>query len=339
MRCTVWLLTAFFFFITTTAHAQSKKIIQEKARQRFGYYWFFDRGVMSERGTMSCGQCHRPEKEFGYSNGQAIAVGGVGVPGNGLGLLGIRNPIGLLNVGDRLDDEMNWDGRNKGLYKMCLQAVADPLVLGISIEEAVARTARSKFYQDLAELGYGSRDITEGRIRDSLVFFMKMLSYKGLPADQSAAGLKTGMPASFYRGEKVFMFNCAVCHQPENDWQDNEYHDIGIALRSRNNDRVRGRVTGNTEDDFKVRTPSLRGVPHTPPYMHDGSIETLDEVIGLFARGGAFVRPNGDIQRSRRMDKFVTAIRMNKQECTDLKVYMTLGFQGDKYPYYPNPHK
>lgn len=318
--------------------AQPPEVPPLKAAERLGWELFFDSEVLSVDGTMSCASCHIPNPKFGYSDGRKIAVGRINSNGARLGLLGVRNTRSLLNISDIEDGLQDGDGRLKGVMQSCVQAVTDPLVLGhASIADMVARAAAKPRYQELARIGYGSPGVTDARVRSSLVYFLRKIRMDDLPADRIAAGLDSGLPNSAVRGWKVFEKHCVACHAPENGWRDNEFHNIGISSRSASTDLGRGAVTGQAKDNFAFATPTLVGCASTQPFMHDGSLRSLDEVVGYFAFGGAFKR-GGQVLRDPNIDPLVAQIRYSRREAADLKDYLELGFQGH-YPFFENPHK
>lgn len=314
------------------------KISAEAAQVRLGYEVFFDARVLSIQGTMSCASCHNPDPKFGYSDGRKVAVGQIGATGTGLGLLGVRNTRTLVNSSGLEKRPANSDGRAPGLYAQCFQAVTDPLVLGMpSVQATVDRVNSVERYRDLAAIAYKHAYVTEAELRQAVVAFLKTLNSNDLPADRLAAGEETALPAAAVRGWKVFQKHCIVCHDPKNDWRDYQFHNIGISSRSRSTDRGRGAIT-TAADNWKFATPTLREIAKTRPYMHNGSLSSLEEVVGFFANGGKYVIA-GRVQIDPNIDPLVAAIEFNAAEASDLKAFLELGFQGANYPYRANPHR
>ncbi|HEY1599700.1 MAG TPA: cytochrome c peroxidase [Pirellulales bacterium] len=309
----------------------------EAARVRLGYEIYFDAGVLSLEGTMSCASCHKPDPKFGYSDGLRVAIGQRGAAGSGLGLLGVRNVPSLVNVGDKYGHACNADGR-AGLGNACLQAVADPLVLGMpSVAAAVDRANTRERYRQLSRIAFGHETLSEKEFRACVVAFLKTLRSDDLPADRLAKGLPTALPPAPLRGWKIFQTHCVSCHQPENGWRDFKYHNVGIASRSRSSDRGRGAVTNVASDDFCFATPSLAECAKSPPYMHDGSLKTLADVVAFFGAGGRYI-VNGRVLRDPDIDPEVAAIELGAAQQADLVSFLELGFQGAGYPYRENPH-
>lgn len=335
------------------AHSQDPELVK-KAKQEIGRRFFFDGSVQSLTGKLSCSTCHDPDPKFGYSNGHEIAVGAQGYdPRAPLGVMGIHNTKSLLGCSRLLRKPCDADGRAPNLNAACLQAVTDPLVLGMpSLDAVTQRMSNGKEYRDLAKIAYAPYEgvFNEFMLRDSLLHFLVLLDYNNLPADRMAVGLEVDVPESCKRGEKLFMQWCAGCHKPENHWTDDDYHNIGWNYR--NNiviqgnqlqvkivDKVRSTVTNNPADDCKVLTPSLRGIVHTAPYFLDGKAKTIREVLEYKASGGRFVI-NGVTYNDPNRDDLIKVIAITKAGIDDLTDYLELCFQDpEHYPLFTDPSK
>lgn len=315
----------------------------DKAVVEFGQRVFFDAGVCSLLGTMSCASCHNPDPEYGYSDALKIAVGAMGVQGNGLGLIGIRRTPSLIDCYVLKDRDTNCDGRAPGLSSSCLQAVADIRVLGMpNIDTMVARINSRPEYRELAEFIYKQpAGVDEGQLRYCLVEFLCTIRAYGVPADLIEAGIKTGLPAGALRGRALFQKHCEVCHVAENRYQDFEYHNIGINAYSGSTDLGRGQFTGRPEDERKFRTRGLVDCAKRPPYMHDGCMADLPEVVHFFAMGGAYVAQDGRTYRDTDIDPLIARIKMTPDEERDMVEWCDLGYQTppEGYPKLENPWK
>ena len=311
------------------------------AVERIGYEVFFDRSVCSLRGTISCADCHNPDPRFGWSDGRKVAVGDFGNPNAPLGIMGVRNSRSLVSC-YHLEHRLVWgDGRTQGLFAQCMTATQDPRVGAMpSVQAVVDRINARPHYRELALAAYASASISEGQLRECMVAFLKTIRSDDLPADRLAAGLPVNLPASAIRGWNIFAAHCIICHQPENDWRDYEFHNAGICARSRSSDLLRGAVTGRVEDNYKVATPTLREIAKTPPYMHDGSLPLLADVVAYFGAGGRYI-VSGEMLRDPNIDEQIKSISLTKNEQSDLVDFLTLGFQNppDKYPYRSNPNQ
>lgn len=319
---------------------------KKDAQIRLGYELFYDKGALSLEGTMSCASCHMGDKKHGWGDGRKIAVGAIGTTDSATGRLNTRNSKSLINVPE--DRFLDYDGRVFGIYRQCFQAVVDRDVFNMpSIQAVVNRVNQNKRYQTLAKTAYNKPSVDERELRECMVAFILCIRWDDLPADRLANGQDVTLPASAVRGWVIFQKFCIACHQPENDWQDFQFHDIGIAARSRSTDKLLGVVTEKEADDFKARTCGLAGSPFNPPYMHDGSLATMKEVVDYFAMGGRYkIKGTNEPLRGRTIDPLVAKIHIPKSEDrADLLDFMNFGFQrpdeddeSKNYPDFPNPH-
>jgi len=319
--------------------AQAQQLPPQIALQQLGHELFFDKSL-SALGNISCASCHNPDIRYGYSDRLRVAVGLPGVAGAPLGIVGLRNTMGLLRVAHKENKLAFRDGRVDGLYRQCLAASTDPRVMGQpNVQSLVAQAAKNQRYQRLSQAAY-AKPLDESIVRAALVAFIKGLNYEDLPADRLAAGLPIEVPDSVRRGWALAQKWCVSCHIPGNDWTDDEFHNIGISLRSGSNDRGRGLITGNPADDYAFITPTLAGCPHNPPYMHDGSLETLEQVVYYKASGGVYMARDGSHKRDRLIDPRIKRISLNRQEADDVVAWLKLAMQDPtKYPERKDPHQ
>ncbi len=290
---------------------------------------------MSVDGTMSCAHCHNPDKRFGYSEGRQIAVGRIAAAGSPLGLIGIRNVPTLLRVRSKL--LCDTDGRAT-LATACIQAITDIRVFGQpSLQAMVDRINSRPRYVQLSQFAFPApAGFDLYRVQECLVTFVSTIDSPNLPADRLAAGLKVTLPDSARRGWEVFQAWCITCHDPRQDWRDNQFHNIGMSARAGNADLGRGAITGNAADNFHFATPTMVEIAKHGPYMHDGSIRTLEEAVGFFGAGGYYVIGN-EIREDPTRDDLVKAIRITATDQADLVNCMKYVFQGEDYREATNP--
>jgi cytochrome c peroxidase len=212
---------------------------------------FFDRRL-SRDGSVACSSCHDPKRA--YADDRAIAVGVFGRKGR-------RNAPAIINRGyGRL---FFWDGRAATLEEQVLKPIEDPSEMDLPLAEAAARVA------------VGPEDIS----RDLASFVRSILSGDS-PFDRFVNGDRSALSPEQQAGLQLFRgkANCVACHVGPN-FTDEQLHNTGIAWRD-----GKFEDTGAGRGDFK--TPTLREVARTAPYMHDGSLQTLEDVIGYYDRGG-----------------------------------------------------
>ena len=212
---------------------------------------FFDRRL-SRDGLISCSSCHDPERAF--ADGRAIAVGIFGRRGH-------RNSPALINRGyGRL---FFWDGRVSTLEEQVLKPIEDRNEMDLSVSEAAARV-----------------NLTAGEISRALATFVRSILSGDSPFDRFLNGDRNALTPEQKQGLQVFRGkgNCTACHVGPN-FTDERLHNTGIAWRD-------GKLADAGAGSGNFKTPTLREIARTAPYMHDGSIATLEDVVEYYDRGG-----------------------------------------------------
>jgi cytochrome c peroxidase len=286
-----------------------------------GRMLFFDRALSAD-GQVSCATCHQPERA--YSDGLAHASGVAGQRGT-------RNTPSLLDV--ERQRSLFWDGRRTRLEDQALDPLVNPVEHGLrDPAELLARLRSDARYAVPVLLAYGvpMGQLTVPQVTQALAAFERTLSSASSPFDRFLAGQPDAMSQSARQGWVVFdqRVHCTRCHVVARDGQpalftDHRFHSLAVgfsqverklpelterlvALR-----RTRGALGGDVLRDSDIaalgrfvvtldpqdlgafKTPSLRNVALTGPYMHDGSVATLAEAVDLemYARGGRDDRP------------------------------------------------
>ena len=218
---------------------------------------FFDKRL-SRDGTLACGSCHDPGRAF--SDGLAVARGINGVQGS-------RNTPVLINRG--YGSSFFWDGRAKSLEQQALEPILNPIELALTETELERRT-KLKSTEVIAALASFVRTIRSGDSR----------------FDRYSAGQLNALNAVEKAGLAVFRGkgNCSTCH-PGPNFTDEQFHNTGVAWRD-------GALADAGAGKGRFKTPTLREVSRTAPYMHDGSLATLEDVVEFYSEGG---RPNPNI--------------------------------------------
>ncbi|MGZ6371614.1 MAG: cytochrome-c peroxidase, partial [Bdellovibrionota bacterium] len=221
------------------------------AKIALGRKLFFDKRL-SRDGTLACASCHDPKLAF--SDGRKVARG-IG------GAEGARSAPAIINRG--YGKMFFWDGRAESLEQQALEPILNPKELGMTQAEAEQRTGL-KIAEITAALASYVRTIRSGDSR----FDRYAVGKSGALNEQERAGL------ALFRGRA----RCSTCHVGPN-FTDENFHNTGIAWRD-------GKLVdpGAGEGQFKV--PTLREVARTAPYMHDGSLPTLEDVVEYYDRGG-----------------------------------------------------
>lgn len=261
---------------------------------------FFD-PVLSRDSSLACGSCHRPELAFSDSIPVSPGVGGQ---------MGVRNTPTLVNRA--YGRAFFWDGRAPSLEETVLQPVANPKELDLPVAQAVARLQASSRYRTLFQRAFGEHrwdaapsgrppsgrehtapEVSATTLAYALASFVRTIRSGDAPADQYLAGRKEALSPEAERGRRLFLgkANCTACHVGPN-LTDEGFHNTGVSWGS--GDLGRYAVTGAEEDRGRFKTPTLREVARTAPYMHDGSKPTLEDVVEFYDRGA---NPNANLDR------------------------------------------
>lgn len=235
-----------------------------------GKILFFD-PILSEDSSISCASCHRPE--FAFADTVAFSRG---VHGR----LGKRNAPSVMNMSAR--ESFFWDGRAATLAQQALFPIADINEMNLPVKEAIKRLNRSKKYRALFYTVYQQLP-NEKNLGRALQAFEETLETGDTPNDRWLNDEANGMTAQQVRGRDLFRTKgkCFECHFTP-DFTADEFRSIGLFDGQRYNDSGRYRITHNPADIGKFKVPGLRNVAMTAPYMHDGSMKTLREVIDYY---------------------------------------------------------
>jgi cytochrome c peroxidase len=263
---------------------------------------------LSADGTIKCASCHIPDKS--YTDGRPVAVG-IG------GRLGTRNTPSLLTLATSQETTFFWDGRRSILNQAVLDPLTNPVEMGLSDqEELVQRVQQSATYTQAFRQAFpeAGKPVTPANIATVLTDYVQSLRPPENAYDRFAAGDRTGLNERALLGLGIFKGKgrCSECHLLQGSpamLTDHAFHRTGVGLdaiapdlpqltqaviqRSLQGADIGNRVATHADESqlgrFNVtqdpadiglfRTPSLRDVSRTAPYMHDGSVATLDEAI------------------------------------------------------------
>jgi cytochrome c peroxidase len=240
-----------------------------------GRLLYFDTRLSAD-GTVSCGTCHLPKLAF--TDGLPFSAG---IKGR----TGARNAPTVLNRAYSL--AQFWDGRSLTLEDQVLGPLSNPVEMG-NTHMAVITTLKSiPGYRSLFNRVFGSEDITVDRVAKAIATFERTIQSGNAPYDRYKAGNKNAMTLQQIHGMDLFInkAKCDKCHEGIN-FTSNSYANLGIGMDKPKPDLGRYMVTKDPKDWGAFKTPTLREVEHTAPYMHDGSLKTLDEVVDFYDKGG-----------------------------------------------------
>lgn len=293
-------------------------VVAAPARARLGRWLFYD-ARLSRDGTVSCATCHQP----GYAFSEPTAVS-TGIDGR----RGRRKAQPLLNLAARTtlvdtpDDERHqtffWDGRVRTLEAQALVPIAHPDEMDLRLPALVERLSAIDGYRAYFRDAFGSDAITADRVAAALADYVRTRVSGNAAYDRwRYGGDRRGMSAAAMRGSDLFFFRgrCAMCHAGFN-FSDGRFWNLGVgwdATVQRFADEGRVAVTGRDRDRGAFRTPALRDVSKHAPYMHDGSLETLRDVVEFYNRGG-----NPNPWRTPRL----AALGLTAEEVDDLVAFL-----------------
>jgi cytochrome c peroxidase len=233
---------------------------------------FFDR-MLSRNRTLTCASCHRPDHGFSDPRARSLGVRGAATR---------RHTPTLLN---RAYGSFEfWDGRAETLESQVLQPVQDSLEMDLPVAELLTRLrAQPTYLRAFAEtFGSGPNATT---LAQALASFVRTLRSGNSAFDRYREGQRDALSQAARRGLALFngRANCSACHIGAN-FTDERFHNTGVTPGSV--DPGRFALTGDSAEYGAFKTPTLREVARTAPYMHDGSLGTLEQVIDLYDRGG-----------------------------------------------------
>jgi len=245
------------------------------ARIERGRRLFHDRRLSRDQ-SLACASCHDPKRAF--STAKPLSVGVFGRQGR-------RNVPALINRG--YGKLFFWDGRVTSLEEQVLRPIQDPYEMDMTLAEASAR------------VGLSTDDIAR-----SLASYVRSILSGNTPFDRFVNGERRALSAEQRTGLMVFRTrgHCIACHVGSN-FTDERLHNTGVAWRPSGGPGPAGgylddghfAVSGKEEDRGRFKTPTLREVDRTFPYMHDGSKATLADVVNFYNDGGR-PNPNLDIE-------------------------------------------
>jgi cytochrome c peroxidase len=267
---------------------------------------------LSKDNTIACASCHNPGLEFTDGRRVSLGVGGV---------TGVRNAPSLLNAA--YSPVQFWDGRARTLEEQS----ADPLVGSMEMnqphEVSVAKVRGDARYRADFARAFGPGDVTMVKIEKALASFERTLLSGDSSFDRyEYGGEKTAMSPAAVRGLALFTDpakgNCAICHSIGERYAlftDGKFHNTGAGVNGEGQITDAGRFsqTKAAADEGAFKTPSLRNVALSAPYMHDGSLKTLADVVDFYAGGG-----NSSVS----LDRLIQPLHLTARDRADLVEFM-----------------
>jgi cytochrome c peroxidase len=267
---------------------------------------------LSRDDTVSCASCHDPKK--GWSNGAAFATGVRGQVGG-------RSAPTIINAA--YHDLQFWDGRAEQLEGQALGPVQNPIEMDMTLEEVVAKLNKIEGYRSQFQTVFGSA-VTAPNIAKAIAAFERTILSGDAPYDRFKAGDKQALSEQAQRGMKVFFnkANCSACHTGPS-FSDGAFHNIGVGMEHEKPDLGRYEISKQIGDRGSFKTPTLREIARTAPYMHDGRFESLAEVVDYYVKGG---HPNPQL------DEEIFELKLSAADRADLVKFLVEGLSGASYP-------
>jgi len=242
---------------------------------------FFEKKLSADN-TLSCAGCHKPNE--GFSDQRRYSVGIDGIPG-------FRNSMPLINIAWNTKNKFNWDGSANSLQEQVLEPVVNEIEMHNTWPNVVATLENDAAYLTKFEQAFGSPTISKELAAKALSQFIRTLVSGNSKFDNYLLNQATLTPLE-QQGLAVFLDenrgDCFHCHgSPSNPlWTDNDFHNNG--LDENFTDLGLGDITGDPAQFGLFKSPSLRNLAFTAPYMHDGRFQTLDQVIDHYSEGLVF---------------------------------------------------
>jgi cytochrome c peroxidase len=265
----------------------NETIARDGARAALGRRLFFDTRLSLDN-TVSCASCHLPE--HGFADPRAHSVG----------IAGRTTPMHAPSLFNRaLGKSFFWDGRAATLEEQVLMPIENPDEMGIPVEKVLER------------VGGG---LTRAELSAALADFVRGVWIGDSPVDRFQAGEFSALAVPERLGLWVYESKgrCWRCHSGPN-FSDEEYHNTGVGVRDGKPLDGRMHVTSNESDRGRFKTPTLRGAALNAPYMHDGSLATLEDVVTFYKNGGG---------ANAQLDEALQGIEISDEDAKNLVAFL-----------------
>jgi cytochrome c peroxidase len=243
---------------------------------RLGKKLYFDQSL-SVDGTLSCASCHVPEK--GFADPNQFSLGVRGQKGN-------RQAPTIINRA--FSRAQFWDGRATSLEEQALGPITNPIEMGNpNIDVVLARLKKEASYLEAFKRAFPDDGaITRENLARAISSFERTIMSGNSPFDRYIEGDRKAMSEAAVRGYQLYLSkaNCASCHVSFN-FTDETYHNLGVGMIVKKPDVGRYALSKLEGHQGAFKTPTLREIASTAPYMSDGSLKTLEEVVNYYDRG------------------------------------------------------
>lgn len=283
-----------------------------KAKEELGRKLFFD-PILSRDNSVSCSSCHLPEKFWADGLPQSVGISKQPLK---------RNSPSILNSG--FLKTLFWDGRAESLEEQALMPIQDVSEMNQDLKELMEELKSQTDYPKMFESAFGDSEINPERLAMAIATFERTLVTGDTAYDRYWQGDKKAISPAAIRGMNLFSgkAKCSICHSGP-FFTDHQFHNIGLVEDISKKDKGRKNVTGEVFHIGAFKTPGLRGISTTGPYMHDGSLPDLQSVIEFYDEGGT---PGA------KKSPFISPIGLSENEKSDLLEFLiTLGLDQGTY--------
>lgn len=288
----------------TTTHEKTLK--EPKTIAELGELLFHD-SLLSRGNQVSCASCHKPE--FAFADNTPVSFGVDSLKGG-------RNTPSAMNQGGRIFQF--WDGRAETLEEQALGPIENPVEMDIPVSEVVKRLNNHKQYKEFFIKLFG-KPADRDNLAKAIAEFERTLETNNTAFDKYMSGEDTTQfSESAKRGREIFNVKgkCFDCHFGP-DFTPDQFRNIGLFNGKDLNDSGRYVVTKKPEDIGKFKTPGLRNIAMTAPYMHNGMHKTLREVIDYYNEPDKFV--SNSVNRDTLLSK---PLGLTEQDKKDLEAFL-----------------
>ncbi len=273
-----------------------------KAKIELGKQLYFD-GRLSKNNSVSCAFCHTPGSGFADPRQTSIGVDGK---------VGGRQAPTVYNTA--FNHLQFWDGRARSLEEQSIGPIQNPIEMGETHENVVKKLGKIKGYREQFRTVFGTEVNLQG-IAEAIAAYERTILSTNSSFDKYVLGDKAAMDEAAVRGMALFKgkARCILCHNGPN-FTDNRFHNLGVPqVGPMKEDLGRYYVTRLEKDKGAFKTPTLRSITETAPYMHDGAFKTLEEVIDFLDKGGG---PNPNLS------PLVKPLGLTAEEKADLLAFL-----------------
>lgn len=272
------------------------------AKIELGKQLYFD-GRLSKNNAISCAFCHNPGTGFADSRQTSIGVGG--------GIGGRQSPTVYNSAFNHVQF---WDGRARSLEEQAIGPIHNPVEMAETHEHVVAKLGKVKGYQQQFRAVFGT-GINLQSIAEAIAAYERTVLSTNSAFDKYMMGDQKAMDEAAARGLALFKgkARCILCHNGPN-LTDNQFHNLGVPqVGPMKEDLGRYNVTRAEKDKGAFKTPTLRSITETSPYMHDGAFKSLEEVVEFMNEGGG---------RNPNMSPLMKPLGLTPEEKADLLAFL-----------------